>query len=56
MVARLTATKSGRARAIDAWRAPEVREFVERCRNHPALLQHANETWAMGARFPVRHA
>jgi MoaA/NifB/PqqE/SkfB family radical SAM enzyme len=40
----------------DAWRAPEVREFVGRCRTHPALLRHANETWAMGARLTVRHA
>ena len=30
-----------------AWRAPEVREFATRCRTHPALLAHANETWAM---------
>ncbi len=29
----------------DAWRAPEVREFVARCRGDLALLQHANETW-----------
>jgi MoaA/NifB/PqqE/SkfB family radical SAM enzyme len=33
----------------EAWRAPEVREFVVRCRTHPALLAHANETWAMAA-------
>ena len=33
----------------DAWRAPEVREFVARCRTEPALLRHANETWAMAA-------
>ena len=33
----------------EAWRAPEVREFVARCRTHPALLAHANETWAMAA-------
>jgi MoaA/NifB/PqqE/SkfB family radical SAM enzyme len=31
-----------------AWRAPEVQRFIERCRNDPALLAHANETWAMG--------
>ena len=31
-----------------AWRAPEVREFVGRCRAHPELLRHANETWPMG--------
>jgi MoaA/NifB/PqqE/SkfB family radical SAM enzyme len=30
-----------------AWRAPEVRTFVLRCRDEPALLRHANETWAM---------
>jgi MoaA/NifB/PqqE/SkfB family radical SAM enzyme len=29
----------------DAWRAPQVREFVLRCRSDPALLRHANETW-----------
>jgi MoaA/NifB/PqqE/SkfB family radical SAM enzyme len=34
----------------EAWRAPEVREFVARCRSNPALLQHANETWAMPAK------
>ena len=33
----------------EAWRAPEVREFVGRCRADPRLLSHANETWAMGA-------
>ena len=31
----------------EAWRTPEVREFVARCRTEPALLRHANETWAM---------
>jgi len=31
----------------DAWRAPEVRDFVGRCRSNPALLRHANETWMM---------
>jgi MoaA/NifB/PqqE/SkfB family radical SAM enzyme len=30
-----------------AWRTPEVREFVLRCRDDPGLLRHANETWAM---------
>jgi MoaA/NifB/PqqE/SkfB family radical SAM enzyme len=30
-----------------AWRAPEVRKFIERCRSDPTLLAHANETWAM---------
>ena len=33
-----------------AWRAPEVRDFATRCRGNPALLRHANETWAMGAK------
>lgn len=31
----------------DGWRAPQVREFVTRCRVDPALLVHANKTWAM---------
>jgi MoaA/NifB/PqqE/SkfB family radical SAM enzyme len=30
-----------------AWRSAEVRDFVRRCRSEPALLGHANETWAM---------
>ena len=30
-----------------AWRAPEIRQFVERCRGDPTLLAHANETWAV---------
>jgi MoaA/NifB/PqqE/SkfB family radical SAM enzyme len=30
-----------------AWRAPEVKRFIERCRDDPSLLAHANETWAM---------
>lgn len=34
-----------------AWRAPEVREFIGRCRTQPELLRHANETWTM--REPV---
>ena len=29
----------------DAWQAPQVRDFVLRCRMEPALLRHANETW-----------
>jgi MoaA/NifB/PqqE/SkfB family radical SAM enzyme len=33
----------------DAWRSAEVRDFVRRCRAEPALLGHANETWALGA-------
>ena len=31
----------------DAWRSIEVRDFVGRCRSEPALLRHANETWAV---------
>ena len=30
-----------------AWRTTEVRDFILRCRSEPALLQHANETWAV---------
>ena len=30
-----------------AWRTPEVRDFVRRCRTEPQLLAHANETWAL---------
>jgi MoaA/NifB/PqqE/SkfB family radical SAM enzyme len=30
-----------------AWRTPEVRDFVLRCRAEPALLRHANETWTL---------
>ena len=30
-----------------AWRSPVVRTFVERCAADPALLRHANETWAI---------
>ena len=30
-----------------AWRAPEARDFATRCRGDPALLRHANETWAV---------
>ena len=33
----------------EAWRAPEVRAFVARCRSEPQLLCHANETWPMKA-------
>jgi len=33
----------------EAWRAPEVRRFIEQCRSDSALLAHANETWAMSA-------
>jgi MoaA/NifB/PqqE/SkfB family radical SAM enzyme len=29
----------------NAWRAEGVRAFVSRCRDEPALLRHANETW-----------
>ena len=34
----------------EAWRADEVRAFVERCRGEPRLLLHANETWPLTAR------
>jgi MoaA/NifB/PqqE/SkfB family radical SAM enzyme len=30
-----------------AWRTSEVRDFVTRCRDNPALLHHANETWPL---------
>jgi MoaA/NifB/PqqE/SkfB family radical SAM enzyme len=33
----------------NGWRAPEVREFVARCRGNPGLLQHANETWSLAS-------
>jgi len=29
----------------DAWRSPEVRDFIAACRTDPGLLRHANETW-----------
>lgn len=32
----------------DAWRGPEVREFIGACRTNPRLLRHANETWPIG--------
>ena len=32
-----------------AWRTTEVRDFVLRCRSEPALLRHANETWALAS-------
>lgn len=31
----------------EAWRAPQVRDFITRCRGDPSLLRHANEAWAM---------
>jgi hypothetical protein len=31
----------------DAWRRPEVSEFIAACRRDPALLRHANATWSM---------
>ena len=37
-----------------AWRTPEVRAFVGRCRAEPALLRHANETWPMGTATRAR--
>lgn len=30
-----------------AWRSPEVREFVTKCLDDPALLRHCNETWPL---------
>jgi MoaA/NifB/PqqE/SkfB family radical SAM enzyme len=33
----------------NAWRAPEVRDFIAACATNPSLLSHANETWPMGA-------
>jgi MoaA/NifB/PqqE/SkfB family radical SAM enzyme len=33
-----------------AWRAPEVRQFITDCRGNPGLLRHANETWSMAHR------
>ena len=33
----------------EAWRAPQVREFILRCRSEPAFLRHANETWPVPA-------
>jgi MoaA/NifB/PqqE/SkfB family radical SAM enzyme len=32
-----------------AWRTSQVRDFVLRCRNEPALLRHANETWTLAS-------
>ena len=32
----------------DAWRSPEVSQFIAACRTNPNLLRHANETWPMG--------
>ncbi len=32
-----------------AWRSPEVREFIGRCDADPGLLRHANETWEPAA-------
>jgi MoaA/NifB/PqqE/SkfB family radical SAM enzyme len=32
----------------DGWRAPEVRDFIGACLRQPAMLSHANETWAVG--------
>jgi hypothetical protein len=30
-----------------AWRTPQVREFISACQDDPRLLQHANETWSL---------
>ena len=32
----------------EAWRAPEVADFIARCASDPALLRHANEVWPVG--------
>jgi len=32
----------------NAWRSPEVGQFIEACQTNPSLLRHANETWPMG--------
>lgn len=32
----------------DAWRQPEVGEFIAACRGDPGLLRYANATWSMG--------
>ena len=39
-----------------AWRTTEVRDFVLRCRDEPALLRHANETWALHPALDRREA
>lgn len=31
----------------DAWRSPQVSEFITACLTDPGLLRHANETWSM---------
>ena len=36
----------------DAWRLPEVGEFIAACRVNPALLGHANATWSMDLLLP----
>ncbi len=36
----------------DAWRMPEVGEFIAQCRSDPALLRHANATWSMDLLLP----
>jgi MoaA/NifB/PqqE/SkfB family radical SAM enzyme len=33
----------------DAWRSPEVGEFIAACHTDPRLLRHANEIWSMRA-------
>lgn len=33
----------------EGWRAKEVRDFIAACRSDPALLRHANETWAINS-------
>lgn len=34
----------------EAWRSPQVSEFIASCRTNPLLLRHANETWPMRGR------
>ena len=31
----------------EAWRSPQVAQFIEACRANPALLRHANEVWPL---------
>ncbi len=35
----------------NAWRSEGVRSFVRECRNNPALLRHANETWSINSQY-----
>ena len=38
-----------------AWRSREVRDFIDACHADPALLRHANETWALGTSEALSH-